>query len=236
MELIKLDAQVRARKGSRESRKLRFTGFVPAVVYGHKQDSMPLAVPRAALLAALKRGGRLFTLDAGGKEENAFIADLQHDALTDEILHVDFTRVDMNEEISLEVGLKFHGTAIGVVHGGLMEEIKTGVRVKCLPAAIPSHLVVEVAGVELLSALYVKDLVLPPGVAIDDNPDQMIVRVIEKVEIVEAAPAVEAAVAAALPSSPEVIGKKKEEEGEAEPAEKGKEKPEKKEKEEKKGK
>lgn len=209
MELIKLEAQARERKGSRESRKLRRTGFIPAVVYGHKQESATISLPADAFLDALKAGGRLFTLKTTKGDENAFIAEMQHDTLTDAVIHVDFTRVDMNEQISLEVAIKLKGTPTGVVKGGLLEEMKAHTRVRCLPTAIPKHIEIDISSVEIGHALYLKDLALPAGVTLDEAGDHMVVRVVEKVEEV-AAPAA----AAATPVQPEVIAKKKEEETE----------------------
>ncbi len=212
MEITKIQAQPRGRKGSREARKLRATGFVPAVVYGHKQDAAAIALPKTDLYNALKKGARLFSLETGKTAENAFIAEVQHHPITEEVIHVDFSRVDLNERISLEVPLKWHGTAIGVIHGGLQEEIRTHVRVQCLPMAIPNHVEVEISGIDIGQAIYLRDVKLSEGVSLDDNADQMVVRVVEKAKEEVAAPAADAA--AAIPAQPEVITKKKEEEEE----------------------
>lgn len=213
MELIKIVAKSRERNGSREARKLRRTGFIPAVVYGRKLDTVAIALPRTDFLQALKGGGRLFTLTTGKTEENAFIADLQHHPVSEEIVHIDFTRVDMNEPVSLEVPFKFKGVPIGVVHGGLTEEVKTSTRVRCLPAAIPSHIEIEISGIEINTAMHLRDLKLPPGVAIDENPELLVVRVVEKAKEEEVAAVAEPAL---TPIQPEVITKKKEEEEEEE--------------------
>lgn len=213
MELIKITAKSRVRNGSREARKLRRTGFIPAVVYGRKMDTVAIALPRAAFLQALKGGGRLFTLNSGANEENAFIADLQHHPVSEEIIHIDFTRVDMNEPVSLEVPFKFKGVPIGVVHGGLTEEVKTSTRVRCLPADIPSHIEIEISGIEINTAMHLRDLKLPPGVTIDENPELLVVRVVEKALEEEVAAVAEPAL---TPVQPEVIAKKKEEEEEEE--------------------
>src|SRR5262249_7255535 len=112
-EAVKFVAGPRAGRGSHQSRQLRRTGQVPAVLYGHKELTLALAVDGVELEKAIRRGVRVIDLVAGGKEEKALIKDVQWDHLGKELLHIDFARVSLDERIVVTVHLEIRGNAPG---------------------------------------------------------------------------------------------------------------------------
>ncbi len=213
-EMVTLVAQRRQPKGSKVARRLRQTGQVPGVLYGHKEENIPLAVSAEELTWAVRHGSRVVDLQADGKTEKALIRELQYDHLGMAILHVDFARVAADERIQIEVRLDIRGTAPGVTAGGVLEQNLHTIEVECPALSIPESIRVNVSELKIEDAIHVRDLKLPEGVKALTDPDAIVVHVVAKA--VEPEEAAAAAAAAAEQAEPEVIGRqaKEEEEGE----------------------
>jgi large subunit ribosomal protein L25 len=229
MEFVQVAVERREKAGTTHARRLRASGKVPAVLYGLGRPNADLVIAREELQRFLKTGSRLVELRLADKAQQAILRDLQHDPLSDEIVHVDLVRIDEHHEIESRVPIEFKGIPKGLAEGGVFETVLQDVLVRCTPARLPKVLVVEVGGLGLDEATFVKDLPLPEGVKVlQQKPDDHVAHCVPvKVEVAAPAAAEEGA------AEPERIGgKKPEEEAEAPaPAKAGKE--EKKEKEKK---
>jgi large subunit ribosomal protein L25 len=213
VEQTTLKADQRTKLGTRSTRKLRAGGLVPAIVYGHGETVRPVSVDLHDLTVALQHGVRMFALDVNGTNEQVLVKDVQYDYLGTTIIHADFARVRLDEQVTLAVALDFHGTPKGVeAGGGVLTTPLSEIEVECLPAEIPSAIRVEVMALDVGETLTVADLKLPEGVkAVTDGSS--LVATVTVVAEEEEAPAEEAGEA-----EPEVIGAK--EEAETEPGEK----------------
>jgi large subunit ribosomal protein L25 len=209
-ESVVLVATERDGHGSRVARRLRKQGKVPAVVYGHGEGTVSVALSADELTKAIRHGARVIDLKQGERIQKALIRELQWDALGQDILHADFARVSADERITLDVRVELRGTAPGVTAGGVLVQQIHNLHVECSVVNVPESIRVNVGELQMDQILYVRDLVLPEGVVVKNDPDAIVVQVTPKV--VEAEPAVAAPVAEQ--AEPEVIGKKKEEEGE----------------------
>src|SRR6516162_4277013 len=112
-ELV-LKAEKRDTRGKRAAVRLRKKGLVPAVIYGHKEATIPLTLQMDELAKAIRHGVRVLDLNAAGKTEKALIRDVHWDHLGKELLHVDFARVAADERIVVMVPVEVKGTAPGV--------------------------------------------------------------------------------------------------------------------------
>jgi large subunit ribosomal protein L25 len=211
-EAVTLTAQDRSQHGTRHARRLRKNGHIPAVVYGHKEATVPLTLPKDELYKAIRHGVRLVDLKQGDKVEKALIRDVQWDAIGMDILHVDFARVSVDERIEVEVRIELRGTAPGVTAGGNLDQPLHSLNIECLAIAIPDSIRVNISGLQLDQAIHVKDLTLPEGVKVLNDEDAIVVQCVPKVVEEEAV----AATPAAEQAEPEVIGRQKAEEGEEE--------------------
>ncbi|HWE98057.1 MAG TPA: 50S ribosomal protein L25 [Tepidisphaeraceae bacterium] len=211
-QTITVTAQARSALGSRANKRLRDTGFIPGVIYGHKQAVVPVTLPRKELSTHLNRGAHLFSLAVGQMSETVLVKEVQYDHLGLEVLHVDFARVDLNERVTVTVPLELKGTPKGEAEGGVLQQIMSEMEVECLVTDIPDIIRHNVSDLGLNSVLHVKELTLPPNVKPTADEDQIVATVREIVE--EAAAPAEGETA-----EPEVIGRKPEE-GEAAEAEK----------------
>ncbi|HSZ55997.1 MAG TPA: 50S ribosomal protein L25 [Tepidisphaeraceae bacterium] len=210
-------AQVTARErkelGSRANKRLRDQGFIPGVVYGHKEAVIPVTLPKKELSNHLGHGTHLFDLALEGKSEKVLVKEVQYDHLGLEIIHVDFARVSLDEKVEVTVPLELKGTPKGEEEGGVLQQILSQLEIECLVTDIPEVIRHNVSDMAKDSVLHISDLKLPPGVRVLQDGDLIVATV---KEVLEAAP-VEVVEAAA--TEPEVIGRKPtEEEAAAAPA------------------
>jgi len=217
-QTAQVSAKQRSELGSRANRRLRGSGFIPGVIYGHKEAVVPVTLPKKEVVGHLTRGAHLFDLSVDGCSEKVLVKEVQYDHLGREVLHVDFARVSLDERVEVTVALELRGTPKGEADGGVLQQILTEIEVECLVTDIPDVIRHNISEMALNSVLHVKDLQLPSGVKALQYADQIVATVREIVETVEA-PVAEAVAAA----EPEVIGKKLEE-GEEDPAAAEKEK------------
>jgi large subunit ribosomal protein L25 len=180
------DPQKNKGTGSRVSRRLRKQGKIPAIVYGHKQDPVPVAIPRDAVWEMIKKSTHLAELNIAGATEMVLVRDVQWDHLGKEIIHIDFSRVNVDEAIETEVRLDFRGTAAGVNEGGTLEVLVHELPVKCRADAIPDAIRIDVSHLALNQGLHLKDLTPPPGVTFDGDPELLLVHVVTRAAAVEA--------------------------------------------------
>ncbi|HZZ81682.1 MAG TPA: 50S ribosomal protein L25 [Gemmataceae bacterium] len=211
-QTLVLEVQERPKAGSNAAKQIRKKGLVPAVIYGHKEATAALAVPRDALYKAVRHGVRIFDVSLNGNVQKALLRDIQWDHLGQDILHADFYRVSADETITLDVKVELRGTAPGIAAGGVLVLQIHSLSVECLIVNIPESIRVNVGDLQIDQAIHVKDLPLPEGVKVKNDPEAIVVQISKKQEEVAAAPAVPGAEAA----EPEVIGRKAEEEPEEE--------------------
>ena len=211
---IQIAAEPREGLGSRANKRLRDTGKVPGVVYGHKEAVVPVALPKKELVNHLNKGTHVFDLSLDGKAEKVLVKEVQYDHLGIEVIHVDFARVSADERVEVTVPLELKGEPAGESDGGVLQQIMAELEIECLVTDIPTAIVHNVSEMKLDDVLHIGDLKLPPGVKAMQDPDQ----VVAQVKTVEEEAPVEAAAEGA--AEPEVIGRKPEEgeEGAAAPA------------------
>jgi large subunit ribosomal protein L25 len=212
VESLAMETQPRDGRGTRAARRLRKQGLVPAVIYGHKEETLTVVLARDEISRAIRHGVRVVDLKARGRVEKALIRDVQWDHLGKELLHVDFNRVAADERVVLTVPVEIRGTAPGVSAGGLLDQPLHSLSIECLAVSVPETIRVSISELQIGGVIHVSDLVLPPGVKAMADPDALVVQV--KAPMVEPEPA--AAPPAAEGTEPEVIGRQKaaEEEGE----------------------
>jgi large subunit ribosomal protein L25 len=212
MEQIELKTQKREVIG-KKVKTLRREGLVPAVLYGHETDSIPLQVEERELDRVLAQAGehRLIALKIGRarKPRMALTRDVQWDVISGRPLHVDFYAVVMTEKITTAVPLVLVGQAPAADQAGvILLQGLDEVEIECLPGDLPEAIEVDLSGLEEIDqAIYVKDLRVPPAVEILTDGEEIVVKVgwaaAEEVEEEEVVPV--------EPVEVEVITKGKEE-------------------------
>jgi large subunit ribosomal protein L25 len=208
MERMSLTAKVRPGTGTGVVKKLRRAGQVPGVVYGRGIDATAVTVDAKALRGALLTSAGMNVLiemmidDGVQAARTVMVKDVQRDIFRRDIIHVDFTTVDLSQTVEAHVPIIFKGTPKGVTEdGGVFEPHLREVVVECLPTQIPEHIDLDVSELLLGKSVHVSDLTLPPDVILVSEPEEVVATVVAPRVIEEAAPAVtpEAAAAAAAP-------------------------------------
>lgn len=203
---IPISIESRSELGSRANKRLRDAGLVPGVIYGHKENVVPVKLARKELTRHLDQGAHVFDLSFNGSSEKVLVKDVQYDHLGKEVIHIDFARVSLDEKVSVTVPLEFKGTAIGTKQGGVLSILITDLSIECLVTEIPDAIRVNVEGMALNALLHVRELPLPAGVKALTDAESIVASV--KVPVEKSTDtAADGEVA-----EPEVIGRKKEEE------------------------
>ena len=210
---IHLSAQPRSELGSRANKRIRDKGFVPGVLYGHKEAVVPVTLPKKELSTHLSHGAHLFDLALDGKTEKVLVKEVQYDHLGMEVIHVDFARVSLDEKVEVTVPIELKGTPKGEEEGGVLQQMLNELEVECLVTDIPDSITVNVSEMKVDDSIHISDLKLPPGVRALQDPE-VIVAAVKVIEEEAAAPTPEGESA-----EPEVIGRKAEEGAEAAAAE-----------------
>ena len=178
---MELTAEERSVTG-KQVKRLRQQGLVPAVLYGHNVESVPVQVKRDDLVQLIRMGGRtaIVHLKMGRKRPiSVAIKGMHVDPLSGQLLHVDFYRVAAGEKLKMQVPLHFVGEAPVVkVHEVAIVRAVDQVEVECYPKDLPSFIPVDLTGLnDLGTSIRVSDLEPPPNVTILSPGDEMIVSV-----------------------------------------------------------
>jgi len=177
MAATNLKANVRTKLGSANARRDRKAGLVPAVVYGHGDDTIAVTVDALEfnrILSSESGINTLITLDIEGKKDTALARQINRHPVRPVITHVDFIRVNVNEEVEAEVTIHLEGEAEGVKDGGRLEQLQFTITVKAKPADIPTGLTQDISHLKIGDQLTVAGIDLPAGVMTEVDPETAI--------------------------------------------------------------
>ncbi len=170
---FELNAELREDKGKGASRRLRRQAdMVPAIIYGAGRDPQPLSIAHKDLHKALENEAffsHIITIKADGKSQEAILKDLQRHPAKDRIMHADFLRIQMDQEITVEVPLHFmnEDKCVGVRQGGgNISHNMSSLEITCLPGNLPEYIEVDVEALEVGSSIHMSALQLPEGLTI----------------------------------------------------------------------
>lgn len=194
---VNLKLEPRAEIGD-HLRALRRQGRLPGIVYGHNVDAVTVVVDGREFLKAFQKVGRnqLVDLQIGGEPvRKALIREVQRNPRDGDLLHVDFYQVNLKEKIESDVPLEFEGEVEIVVKGEAdLQHGLHAIKVECLPTDLPPVITVDISGLkEIDDEIRVKDLKLPAGVEVLDEPEDLIIKIAAHREEVEEEPAAPAA-------------------------------------------
>ncbi|MBR7827413.1 50S ribosomal protein L25/general stress protein Ctc [Actinospica sp. MGRD01-02] len=176
MSEIKIAAEPRDTFGKGAARQLRRDGKIPAVLYGHKQEPVHLALPEHDLFLALKTPNVLLNLDiVGGKSELAIPKAVSKDPVKRTLEHVDLLLVRRGEKVTVDVPVV---TAGEIAPGGLLELVLTSLSVEAEATHIPASFEVSIEGLEEGSQITAGAVPLPSGVTLVTDAEAVVVHVL----------------------------------------------------------
>jgi large subunit ribosomal protein L25 len=209
----KLGANPRADTGKNSARKMRATGRIPAVVYGHGEQTRMLSVDAHELELLFKRvhwENTIITLAIEGErgDVRALVREVQSHPYRGDVLHVDFQQIHAGEKVTVEVPIRLVGAAPGVKLGGILMNTISDLEVRCSADRIPEFIEVDVSSLGIGDSIHLRDITLPEGVEAQIDAERSLCSVAPPA----VAAAVEAPVEEAAPTEPEVIRRGREEE------------------------
>jgi len=214
MEKHSIEAELRSETGKGVARQIRRNGLIPGVVYGRGNEPRSIKMDPQDI-EKLLHSNAIFDLTFVGEdgeedEATVIIKDYQKDVIKQNLLHVDFQFISMDEKITVSVPMHLEGEAAGVRDGGVLQQLLREIEIDALPAEIPEEITIDISELEVGESLSVVDLELPEGIDLVTDSDEVIVTVVTPTELIEEEEEDEEEEFL----EPEVIGEEEEEEGE----------------------
>ncbi|CCU80288.1 LSU ribosomal protein L25p [Halanaerobium saccharolyticum subsp. saccharolyticum DSM 6643] len=212
MERHSIEAELRTETGKGAARRIRRSGLIPGVVYGRGNEPRSIKVDPLDI-EKLLQSNAIFDLTfvgEDGEESTVIIKDYQKDVIKQNLLHVDFQFISMDEKITVSVPMRLEGEAVGVHDGGVLQQLLREIDIDVLPSEIPEEITIDISELEVGESLSVADLELPETIDLVTDSDEVIVTVVTPTELVEEDEEEEEEEFL----EPEVIGEEDEEEGE----------------------
>ncbi len=207
MDILELKAQVRTEKGKNQIKQLRKNGLLPANVYGYQAEATNIAVNGREFGSLIHSSAGthviLKLLIDNGKSPTVIVKDIQRNPVRDELLHVDFLSVALDEKITAAVPISIIGDSAGVREGGILQHGLWEVQVEALPMDLPDHLELDVTDLGVGDSLHAGEINLPPELTLVTSPDEVVASVLppvvykEEVEVAAEEEEAEAEAAAA---------------------------------------
>jgi len=232
MATIQFTAFPRTSEGRGASRRMRRTGKAPGIVYGGAVAPQPIELDHNALIHALRNEAfhsSILTMKVDGATTQVLLRDVQMHPYRNEVLHVDFQRIDATRKIHMKVPLHFvNGDQSPAVktQGAIVSHVMTEIDIACLPKDLPEYIDVDLSTLDTAHSLHVSGVKLPPGVSVVTHRtgDPVVATAIVPKAAAEAEPGAEGEVAAAAEPAAEAkpAEAKAEEKGKKEGGEKKK--------------
>lgn len=215
MTALQLKVKTRTEVG-KKVRNLRTSGKIPAVLYGHGVANAALTVDEAAFQKVFGQAGESTLIDLAlddGSAVKVLIQQVQLDPLSNQITHIDFHQVRMDEKIHAQIELKFVGEAPAIKElSAVLVTSLHSLEVECLPGDLVHEIDVDLSGLKTFEdAIHISDITAPKGIKILNHPEDMVVAVQEprsekELEVAAPAPVEGAPVEGAAPAAPEASG------------------------------
>jgi len=169
---IEFTAFPRATEGRGASRRMRRVGKAPGIVYGGTVAPTPIELDHNALFHALRNEAfhsSILVMKLDGAAQKVLLRDVQMHPFRNEVLHVDFQRVDENRKIHMKVPLHFVNAEVSPavkLNAAIVSHVTTEVDITCLPKDLPEFIEVDLSNLEVGHSIHVSTLKLPDGVTI----------------------------------------------------------------------
>lgn len=190
--MLTLTAKERKNVSKKENTRIRSEGDIPAVLYGAKEQSVAISVPRVVFEKVWKEAGEssVVSIEGLGETKEALIQDVDIDPVEGIARHADFYALDKTKKVEVRTPLSFIGTAPAEKDlGGTLIKVLHDLSIEALPKDLPHEIVVDISVLTSFeSQVLAKDVILPAGVSLVENPEEVVALVAEPKEETEEAP------------------------------------------------
>ncbi len=177
---MKVVANTRSAQGTGASRRLRRAGKVPGIIYGGTVTPSAIEIDHNSLFHALRVESfhsSILNMELDGKDEQVLLRDVQWHPYKQQVLHIDFQRIDAGTRITMKVPLHFKNAEISPavkLSGAIIGHVFNEIEVSCLPGNLPEFIEVDLSGLETGKTVHMREIPMPEGVTAvlraGDNP------------------------------------------------------------------
>ncbi|HDS31033.1 MAG TPA: 50S ribosomal protein L25 [Firmicutes bacterium] len=178
MAILNLTTELRDKIGTRASRALRESGYIPATLYSNGKPAASLKLESITWTKALSEELHLVKINVGDQTHMVTVREVQRDPLSQKIIHVDLLGIKMDEAISFHVKVEFVGNPIGVKEGGVLSKAVDHIEVECLPTVVPDSIEVDISKLNVGESIHASDLVMPEGVTLASETNTVLASVV----------------------------------------------------------
>ena len=212
MATVSFTANSRDAVGKGAARTLRSKGEIPAVIYGHGREPLPLSLNARdldKLLGHIQAESTVIEVTVGSTTAKTLIREIQRHPIRRQILHVDFQALVAGEKVTVNIPIVLVGIPEGVrLEGGVLDQTLRELEIEVDPSNIPDHFELDVTNMVIGDSVHISDLKVPEGVEVLDDPETSVAVVAAPRAVIEETAAVEAVEGAeGVAVEPEVIGK-----------------------------
>ena len=178
-------AELRSERKKGPIGRLRRSGRIPAVIYGHTENT-PITLDEHEFMMAFDKinESMILNVTTGDKDWEVLMKTFDEDLRTGRVMHVDFYAIERGKLLRAHAPVHTVGSAIGAREGGIFEVPLHEIEIECLPKDIPEAIVVDVSELQIHQSLHVREIEPPQGVTILSNPDQVVAQVLaSRVEV-----------------------------------------------------
>lgn len=188
MKILDLPVERRDKLGTSHARRYRRQGRIPCILYGHGQESVPLTTTADAFGKVLKGHTALVRLKLGEEAQTALVREIAWDTFGEHVEHVDFVRVEMEDEVRVVVPIVFKGIPAGVSHGGEIQKPITDLPLFARVDSIPSEIEIDISPLDLHQGIHVGEIAYPAHVRPALPESVLIVQVVPPRKVEEVLP------------------------------------------------
>ena len=165
-----LKATKRTSVSTGQVRKLRSSGFIPAILYGGKKSNLKISLKKLHLQDLIKTEtfmSKVVDLNIDGNSEKVVPRDVAYDPVSDEPIHIDFMRIAKGSKLALEIPVKFiyQDKSPGLKKGGVLNTVRRKIELKCPTENIPNEIVVDLDNAEIGTSIKISSIKLPEKVS-----------------------------------------------------------------------
>jgi len=183
-DILRIKAEPRLEVGKKISKKLRRKGEIPAIIYGEKKEPIAISISLSdikTILKSEKKGNSVVKILREDIEVDAMLHELQHDHLAQNIIHVDFLRIDLEKPVTVSVPVKVKGEPYGVKNeDGFFDFVTREIKIRCKPTQIPTAYTLDVSNMHAGETIKTDNLELGEGVKLMMDSHRVICAVTSK--------------------------------------------------------
>lgn len=173
--IVNLKAESRKGVGKKVAKEIRRAGNIPAIIYGLEKESIPISLSLLDVKNILKMEKGKNTILRIERDKkihvDAMLKEIQYDYLSDNIIHADFIRIDVNKPLDVSVPIVTKGEPIGVkMEDGIFDFITREVDVRCLPTLIPKEIKIDISHLHAGHSIKIEDLETTEGIQFISDP------------------------------------------------------------------